>query len=357
MDDTADTLPQASDAEINELIGAPSEAPAKPSTPQPSGSTPQPSASASQPSASATQGQPQGQQPAAPQSPLARLGKKAERDYSGFTDEEIAYFKKMGNDTFDWIAPIYRKYKSGQPPEDVTSKLTDYEKRLKEAEERQWFDHPDSYQLSDEYRQAQQTYGEAQAVAQHWQQQLVAVDGGAKEYTGLRYDANGQIVTVKVPVTPATRADLIQRMQVAQSDVATVRQEMEAVKGTHSKRYGTYKGTLEEIYEKNFKPHEAVLKKHYDKIIEGFPAWFRNRPEARLLAASLASNEVITEHYNGQAGTQAATQIFQNASASAGPTKAALGSGLPAKSESSDGKKPFKLPTPEEEKAFAATYL
>lgn len=347
-DETADTLTQATDAEINELIGAASEASAKPAsapTPQPSAATPQ-----EKPQGSETQ-------VTQPQSALARLGKKQERDYTGMTDEEIAYFKKMGNDTFDWIAPIYRKYKSGQPPEDVTKKLTEYETQLKEANERQWFDHPDAYQLSDEYRQSQAVYQEAQAVAQHWQQQLVAVDGGAKEYAGLQYDAQGRIVTVKVPVTPASRADLIQRMQVAQSDIATTQQELEAAKGTHGKRYGGYKSTMEEIYNKNFKPHEAVLKKHYDKIIEGFPAWFRSRPEARLLASSLASNEVITEHYAGQQGAAASTQLFQNASAAAGPSKAVLESGLPAKTAEGGGKKPFKIPTPEEEKEFASRYL
>ncbi|TXH55644.1 MAG: hypothetical protein E6Q97_08390 [Desulfurellales bacterium] len=350
---TADNLEQASDAEINELIGAPSEPAPKPAaqTTTPSGTPPQPASGKAPAAQPAEPNTPETPQPSA----LGRLGRKAERDYSGFTEEEIAYFKKMGNDTFDWIAPIYRKYKSGQPAEDVTKKLAEYETKLKEAEGRQWFDHPESYRLSDEYTAAQTSLAEAQSVAKHWEKQLVAVDGGAKEFTGLQYDRDGNIVGVKLPVTPSTRADLIRRMQVANGDVENFTRSLDGVKESHGKRYGGYKSTLNEIYDKHFKPHEALLKKHFEANLRKFPDWFQARPEARLLAASLASNEVIMEHYEGQANANASTKLFQDASAAAGPSKAVLESGLPARP--ADGKKPFKVPTPEEEKAFAAAYL
>lgn len=345
---TADSLPQASDAEIFELIGAPSAANPKPAEGQASPPRSQPSEQAPQPST------PQSQPSA---SPLSRVKPTEARDYTGLTEEEIARFKKMGNDTFEWLLPIYRKYKEGQPPEDVQKKLAEYEAKLKEAEDRRWFDHPESYRLTDEYNQLQASVNEANAVASHWQQQLVAVDGGAKEIQMLQYDQAGNLVTVKTPVTPATRADLINRMNLAAQDIQQVNQELSGLKEAHGKRYGGFRTALDGIYDKHFKPHEKLLESHVKTIIEGFPAWFRNRPEARLLAASLASNEVLTAHYEGQKNAEGSRQLFSQAAQASGPSKETLETGTNRQAQGASGKKVVRMPTPEEEKAFNARFL
>ena len=315
---TADNLPQASDAEIAALIGAPApEEPPKPATPAAPAKPATPAAPA-----------------ASPQEPTRPVGRPAQkRDYTGLEPDEIEIFEKMGNKSFDKLLPIYLAHKKGQPPADVQTKLSEYEKQLAEANDRKWWDHEDAYKLSPEYNEAVETASTAAAVADHWAQQLVEVDNGAKECVMLRAGQNG-IETFKVAVTPQTRADLIRRLTQSQQDVARVRAGLDEVKQKHTSRWKGYSDTLSGIYDQHFKPHQELLKPFYNKIIEGFPAWFRNRPEARLLASSLASNQLIEQKYAAQLGQQKTAAQQQRAKQSSGPTQEELqqGTSTPASS-------------------------
>ena len=98
---TADNLPQASDAEIAALIGAPApEEPPKPATPAAPAKPATPAAPA-----------------ASPQEPTRPVGRPAQkRDYTGLEPDEIEIFEKMGNKSSDKLLPIYLAHKKGQPP-------------------------------------------------------------------------------------------------------------------------------------------------------------------------------------------------------------------------------------------------
>jgi len=347
---TAESLPQASDAEISELLGT--AVSSNPSTPAPA----QPAAP-SQPAAPAAPAKPDASStPAAPtRSPLERLAERGSqgkaRDYTGLDEEEKAIFEKMANNSYQKLYPIYLAHKKNEPPADIKEKLTTYERQLAEAEDRRWHDHPEAYRLSDEYREADEFHNTAQAISAHWQKQLEAVDGGAKEYFAVTQDREGNIVTVKTPVTNATRADLTRRIFLSQADIQSAQAQLEKTKETHSKRYGGYKSTLESIYEKNFKPHEALLKKAMDAHLESFPKWWRKTPEARLLAASLASNQIFVDQLEGSRGASAANAVFESAGKAAGPTQQDLQRG----GEQPTGKA-ITMPTEVEVKNFAAQY-
>ena len=156
----------------------------------------------------------------------------------------------------------------------------------------------------------------------------------------LRVGANG-LETFKTSVTPQLRADLIRRLAVSQNDISRIRSELDSLKGKHSARWKGYNDTLSGIYKQHFEPHAAMLKPFYDKILEGFPPWFRNRPEARLLASSLASNQFIEKKYASQLAAAGNTQRQAAAKQSAGPTQdelqqGATGTAKPAKSYSDE---------------------
>jgi len=347
MNDTADSLPQASDAEISELIGSAvtTPAPAAPAT----------QAQTAKEAASAASTQPD-KAASAPADPLSRIGEHREgkkaRDFTGLDENEARLFDKMSNDAYKTLYPIYLAHKKGAPPEDVKEKLTTYERQLAEAESRRWHDHPDAYKLSEEYQTASQHHDLARDIANHWEKQLVDVDGGAKEYLALTQDRDGNVVRVKTPVTNVTRADLMRRIALSQHDIQQASAGLEAVKGEHSKRYGGYKTALGGIYDKHFKPHEALLDKHMKAALETFPPWFRKTEEAKLLAASLASNQILTEHYERQQGASSAAAVFDSAGKAGGPTQAAL-----EKTGVVPDGKASALPSKKEVEEFAARYL
>jgi len=308
---TADSLPAANDAEIASLLGVSAdsmnEGPRTPPAPvkpvEPATPTPTPT-------------------PAAPIDPIAKLAEaKAEKDkrnLEGLDPEWQDTLRSMSNKAYNKIRPIVDQFLKGNlSPE----KVTDLEKKLQEAETRRWHDHPESYKLSEEYQQANQMYDLANAVAQHWEQQLIAVDGGAKQVSLLTTDAQGNVVVAApTAVGPATRADLVRRMSIAQQDISQVAQQRDAVKESHAKRYGNFKSTLEGMYDQHFKKHEGLFKERADKHLASFPSWWRHTPEARLFATSLATNELFQQHIESITAGKQADALVQGAASAAGPT-------------------------------------
>lgn len=85
------------------------------------------------------------------------------RDYTGFTEEETRILKSMSNEAFNHVAPLLKNRKELE--------------RLKDAT---YLQHPDSYTLHPQYKQAQQQVYAARSEADAWQQQLIKIRSGEK---------------------------------------------------------------------------------------------------------------------------------------------------------------------------------
>lgn len=347
---TADSLPAANDAEIASILGVPSDSlnegprtPVKPAAETKPAATPE-----VKPAATPTQ------EPT-PSDPIAKLAAakadKDRRNLDGLDPEWQETLRSMSNKAYNKIRPLVDKFLSGDLSSEKTAEL---EKRLKEAEDRRWHDHPDSYKLTEEYQQASEMYNLATAVAQHWEHQLIALDGGAKQVSLLTTDAQGNVVVAApTAVTPATRADLVRRMAIAQQDISQVEQQREGIKATHQQRYKNFKSTLENIYNTHFGKHEALFKDRRDTHIASFPSWWRNTPEAKLLATSLATNELFQQHIDGLAKADQASALVKGAASAAGPTVGEINqSTVPA----DPNKRPVAPPSEDEFKMVMSKY-
>jgi len=266
------------------------------------------------------------QKPAAPKSPFERVSARQAaveaRKFEGLTPEETEIFKKMSNDAYNYLYPKFIAQKAPAGDE-VTKQLAQVQKDLEEARNFRFADHEEGYTLTKEYREIQEQASIADNILNHWQAQLAAVQGGAKEVEMLVQTDTG-IGVRKVPVTPAIQADLIRRISVANNDAQTIRQQIDHLRQQHSTRYGGFNKALSDIYTEHFGPHEKLLKKGMDSALARIPAWFRHRPEAKLLAAALASNEYFAEIIESLQGQGQAQQLLDGAAKSGGPTQGEL---------------------------------
>lgn len=263
--------------------------------------------------------------PAASKSPFERVAGKRSveaRKFDGLTPEEVEIFKKMGNEAYDYLYPKFIAQKNGTNP-DVTAKMAQLEKDLAEARNYRYADHEEGYTLTQEYREVQEQVTLAENIANHWQSQLAAVQGGAKEVEMLVQTDNG-ISVRKVPVTPQIQADLIRRIGIANNDVQSIRGQIEQLKAQHNTRHGGFNKALEGIYGEHFGPHEKLLEKDIKAALERMPKWFQHRPEAKLLAAALASNQYFANIIESLQGQGAANKLLEGAAQSGGPTQGEL---------------------------------
>ena len=100
------------------------------------------------------------------------------RDYSGIDPSDISHFKRMSNEAFAHLKPIYQGYKEAQ------AKLVERENQIKELSQGKeslppnYYSHPDAVVLSPNFRQTQQVYDRAKFEENHWAQQLERVESG-----------------------------------------------------------------------------------------------------------------------------------------------------------------------------------
>ena len=98
------------------------------------------------------------------ESPLSATLKKATervgkaRDYSRFSAEDAKYLKQMSNEAFEHFAKKTEETSALQQKLDSTS-----------DKERVTADHPDSYILSEDYKEIYGKLSQAQQEQQHWQ--------------------------------------------------------------------------------------------------------------------------------------------------------------------------------------------
>lgn len=99
------------------------------------------------------------------------------RDYSGYTPEETALLKQMSNPAFE-----------------LASKAIKENKELSKLKSTTYLQHEQAYILDPEYQREYQQMANVQKEFQHWQEQLIAIDGGKKWKPLKGWDKDGNPV-------------------------------------------------------------------------------------------------------------------------------------------------------------------
>lgn len=103
---------------------------------------------------------------------------KGERDYSIFSKEELPLVKATNNQQF----ALFESLKKDNAAKAVL--VAEKEAKLKEiaanpnAIPTEWYNHPEAYALHPQFREAYDTFNKAQFEANHYKEQLVAIEAG-----------------------------------------------------------------------------------------------------------------------------------------------------------------------------------
>lgn len=209
------------------------------------------------------------------------------RVFDGLPEEFHEHLKNMNRKAYEVIYPLLKELLPLRDHKDKLAKLPDLEKEVGELRDHRWADHPEAYRLTDEY---QETTGHLETltnIEQHFAAQIDALAAGAKEVELLTV-VDGQLVPQKTPVGPQTQRMLNAEYFAAQQRKSQLTQNLAVLKEKHAARWGTHKSTIGELEKTLFGQYTKMLEKPANEQLAKFPAYFRNTPEARLLANAIA---------------------------------------------------------------------
>jgi len=218
------------------------------------------------------------------------------RDYSRFNTEDAKYLKQMSNEAFEHFAKRTEETAALQQKLDSTS-----------DKERITADHPDSYILSEDYKEIYGKLSQAQQEQQHWRSQLLKIRNGDAWQNIEGYNDKGQLVMQKDSFKPTQQAEIDVEMAL-QEAVGLGRKftdDLNGVSDTHKSSYNDAVTLLEREQNANFAwlTDEKVAKEKIvvpntgattiqelkDGFTEALPKTFRKHPMAEL-----ASNLFVT---------------------------------------------------------------
>lgn len=208
---------------------------------------------------------------------------KKERDYSVFTDEEKKIFKGVSNEAFEYLKKVL--------PE-LRQKVTEYEKKLSEQGEKSTLPHPDSYVLSEEFRNSAIQSQIYDFEEKHWEQQLEKLRSGSDKLVDLLgIDEKGNPKYAEVPVTPENTSkleiQLLKNIQAASAAKREALNTMNRIKESYVKEYENAVKTIRELENRYLSAYD-LSKSHRSKemnaFLEKLPKQFKNDPLAPTVA-------------------------------------------------------------------------
>ena len=131
----------------------------------------------------------------------AVLGEKvkpsdSQRDYTGFTPEQITHLRRLPNDVFNFIKDTVKE-----------------KKELEKVKQDFYLQNPNAYQLDPQFQKLQEDVSYVSRERQHWQEQLLKIKAGEKWTPLMGWDKTGKPVYGQ-PQTPTDVAEEDVRQQM-----------------------------------------------------------------------------------------------------------------------------------------------
>ncbi len=275
------------------------------------------------------------------------------RDYSIFRPEEAEILKKSPNQVYEFAKTILPKlYTEANKAKQLEAELNEARKG---AVPQQWHEHPQAFALHPKFQEIRKTLSRAEFEASHYNEQAVAVENGAAEYSVVKhYDENGNPVMETFKVTPEQQTRVKNALLQTALSVANVRAQKQAeaneFAGSFKQRFEGLVGEMKKAESHHFpffdetpeKPLPEESKNALKAVSELVPAEFKNHPLASFITKSGALNILLLNRLK-----QFETQMQQKQTAAqdaklAGPSGSELsGAGTTGKSNIIDSEKEF----------------
>lgn len=222
----------------------------------------------------------------------------ASRNYEGLTDAEVSVFKKMSNDAYNAMRPIFDEHKKLK--ESLT--LKDQEiANLKSGKEQlpsDFYSHSDAYTLTKDYRDGVQLVNGAQSIYNHWRTQLAKVEAG-EDWQDLEIDETGKMkLGATKAVDPTAKAEILDNLTFAREQYLKHYNNLNSIKTEFTQKHAKVKDFVSrEIEDAYFpfyktdelnKPHMADHKKAIEAVMKALPDEIRGELSAPVAAKAFA---------------------------------------------------------------------
>ncbi len=269
--------------------------------------------------------------------PTAAKPTATERDYSMFRPEDAEILKKSRNEVYEFakirLPEIYKR------ENEANEKLKQVEgKVLPES----YYQHPESYVLSADYKAAQTDVQYAAFEEAHWRKQLVSLKGGETKLKMLTGFNDSKPVYEDVEISPEQIADTEIRLAENLSAAAAAKQSAyRAAREIQQSFQSTFKNTVDVLKQSESKyypfyekPTESQ-KKIMSEIESMIPTQFRSNPLSSYLVKAGTLNVELINRLN-----EATREIAQLKSGKSDPIKKGPnGSEITSSGGSSNGAK------------------
>lgn len=254
-----------------------------------------------------------------------------ERDYADLPENVIPIFKKMSNESFNALKPVYLAH--GKLQEEVKKKETEIAelKKGKVSLPESYFEHPQGYLLDPEYTQAEVNTNLSQQILNHWNQQLILIRQG-KPWQDLGEDQKGNIIALS-PKQPTENDEIavMNYINFAHQQLVKNQSKMETAaerfKSRHTEDIKLLK-EAETTYFPDFDKPEHPTSGIQKQVIEALPASMRKHPLASVLAKTAAANALLrAEILNLKGGVKPPTDTKEDKTVTNGPKKGQVGGG------------------------------
>lgn len=215
------------------------------------------------------------------------------RDYTKYLPDHAAILRKLPNEQFNALAPVFEKAKADH--EALTAaqaRVSELETEAK-AKPTHYYEHEDGYLLDPEFGTLLNNQSEAQQAREFWTQQLIAIEQGEP----YKIPSNGKLVDVTpsdtAPINPAHKIALQQLLTRASFADQQVSAQIEQFKGSHKQQFTAARQQIAAI-EKHFFPNFDVNKlapedrENYDAIYKITPKQYHD-DRTRLYAQTYTS--------------------------------------------------------------------
>jgi hypothetical protein len=224
-----------------------------------------------------------------------KIGAKAmARDMTGIDEADIPLFKKMGNDSFDKLKPIYIAQKTAiQEKQQLQQQIDEFQKV---GVPKSYYQHPQAYTLSPKYNDLASRTRSAQAIQQHWAEQMARIRRG-EEFVDLVEDGKGGIVRAQPrPATAEDEANVIGYLTGAQTQYINAQTQLRQFEDgwTQShQRDVQFLKSVEDQYFPGYNDDKHPTKAVQKSILESLPESQRDNVLAPLLSKTGATNVLL----------------------------------------------------------------
>jgi len=262
-----------------------------------------------------------------------KVEEKPSRDFSGLPDEVIPLFKKMGNESFAKLKPIFIEHSQLKDVvKQKDAKIAELQKGVPVLPDH-YFEHPQGYLLDPTFAQEEANTDLANKIVQHWSLQLARIRRG-EQWQDLIEDKNGKISMDKPQAATAeAEAQVGGYLTACQQQLMEQNRKLADITKNFAEKHKTDLELLKQgeaqyfpDFDKPEHPTAAIQK----EVLKALPPSFRSSPLASVLAKTAAANAMLRAEIES---LKKSVPAANNKPVKKQPTKSqAFGSGAESKS-------------------------